>query len=388
MSPVYASKRRADEFQALVEGGGSADAPLGDLLVLVESLRAVEHAAPRPEFSTTLRERLMAAAETELAAGTVDARLTVPTRRTKRERRIAAAVGGLALVGASSGLAAAAQTSLPGDPLYPLKRAIENAQTGLTMGDEAKGATLLSNAQDRLDELNRLAARGDDEATVSQTLDDFSTQATEASDLLLADYAESGHASSITELRDFTGSSLDSLADLAPQLDGSAHGALVHAADVLTRIDAEAERACPTCGGQGIGDLPAILASARTTTPSPTTPPSSSHSGEVVSAGATQGGSATGGGGKTGAKPSTSAPSTGAASGSGDPLQQLDETVTGDNTGTGSSTTGGGSSGSGSSNLPIPGLPTSTDTSSGDPIGGLGDAIGDGTSGVGDTLKP
>ena len=386
MSPVYASKRRADEFQSLVEHQGlseTAEAQLGDLLLLVESLRDIEPVMPRADFSTSLRERLMIAAETELVPGSPAAKLAMPPRRTKRERRIAAAVGGLALVGATTGLAAAAQTALPGDPLYPLKRAIENAQTGLTMGDQAKGATLLSNAQDRLDELTKLTARGDDQAAMSQTLTDFTDQATQASDLLLADYAQSGHASSIAELRDFTATSLDSLADLAPQVDGDAHDALIHAASVLTQIDAAAERACPTCGGAGITDLPAILTQGGLVTPTPssvTAPGSALTSGNTADAkGTTKDGKDGGTQGGSIALPSDDS-STGTSQ---DPLTGLGNAVTGGGDGSTSTSDGG----SGSSLLPaLPG--SSTDTSTSDPLGDLGDAVDGTVSGVGDALTP
>lgn len=385
MSPVYASKRRADEFQALVEHqrlSETADAQLGDLLLLVESLRDIEPVVPRADFSTSLRERLMVAAETELVPGSPALKLAMPPRRTKRERRIAAAVGGLALVGASTGLAAAAQTALPGDPLYPLKRAIENAHTGLSMGDQAKGATLLSSAQDRLDELTKLTARGDDQDAMSQTLVDFTDQATQASDLLLADYAQSGHASSIAELRDFAATSLDALADLAPQVDGEAHDALIRAAGVLTQIDAAAERACATCGGAGISDLPAILTQGGLVTPTPssvTFPSGTFTSSNTASgAGSTKQGK---GGKKDGA---IALPSAGSSTGtSDDPLTGLGNAVTGDGDGSKSGSNGGSGGGL------LPGLSgPSAGASTGDPLGDVGDAVDDAVSGVTGGLTP
>jgi len=387
MSPVYASKRRADEFQALVDHqrlSETADAQLGDLLLLVESLRDVEPVVPSANFSTSLRQRLMVAAETELVPGSPAAKLAMPPRRTKRERRIAAAVGGLALVGATSGLAAAAQTALPGDPLYPLKRAIENAHTGLTMGDQAKGTTLLSSAQDRLDELTALTARGDDQDAISQTLVDFTDQATQASDLLLADYAQSGHASSVAELRDFAATSLDALANLAPQVDGDAHDALIHAAGVLTQIDAAAERACAQCGGAGISDLPAILTQGGLVTP---TPSSVTLPGGTFTSTNTASGKGSTKQGKGGKKDGAIAlPSAGSTSGTGttdDPLTGLGNAVTGGGDGSTSTSNGG----SGSSLLPGLSGP-SAGASTGDPLGGLGDAVDGTVSGVGDALKP
>ena len=153
MSPVFSARKRADEFDTLVEAAASGrsvdDARFGDLLELVGTLREAPHVEARPEFVADLRERLMTAAATELspvtpAAASTHERLTVAPRRTARERRLAVAVGGLAIVGASTSMAMAAQSALPGDVLYPLKRAMENAHTGVSVGDSSKGTTLLA----------------------------------------------------------------------------------------------------------------------------------------------------------------------------------------------------------------------------------------------------
>ena len=58
-------------------------------------------------------------------------------------------------------MAVAAQSALPGDALYPVKRAIENAETGFQVSDDAKGQHLLAHAAGRLDEVDELASQGD-----------------------------------------------------------------------------------------------------------------------------------------------------------------------------------------------------------------------------------
>ena len=112
---------------------------------------------PRPEFVADLRSRLMAEAETALVPTDVS-RLQLPARRTGRERRIAAVVGGLAIVGATTSVAVASQSALPGESLYPIKRVIESAHTGLSVGEARKGSTELANASSRLDEVAALTA--------------------------------------------------------------------------------------------------------------------------------------------------------------------------------------------------------------------------------------
>jgi hypothetical protein len=159
-------------------------------------------------------------------------------------------------------MSVAAQSALPGDTLYPLKRGIENAQTGFSIGDAGKGTTLLANASTRLDEISRLARDGggdDHPAAVADTLDDFTEQATEAADLLLAAYADKGDAADVTRVRTFTSTSMRSLADLDGQLPESAEDEWVHAVTTLVRIDDQARLACPTCEGTDLSELTPTL---------------------------------------------------------------------------------------------------------------------------------
>jgi hypothetical protein len=269
MSPVFASRRRADEFDAVVEGASvrppsdsSSDGRYDDLLVLVGALRAVPEPEVRPDFVADLRARLVAEAEAMPARAETTAqvdrlRLRTPDPgrvRNPRERRAAIALGTAALVAATATMSVAAQSALPGDVLYPLKRGLENAHAGISLGDEGKGRTLLSSASTRLDELTRLAQAGDDQdpAAIADTLDDFTQQATDASDHLLAAYAERGDEGAVTDLRTFTAASMKSLADLDGQLPESAEDEWVHAVTTLVRIDDEARLACPTCQGPGL----------------------------------------------------------------------------------------------------------------------------------------
>jgi hypothetical protein len=264
MTPVFAARRRADEFAALVEApstGGPRDARYDDLLQLVGTLRVTAPVTPRPEFVADLRQRLMTAADTALVPDDTE-RLTLPPRRSARERRIAVAVGGFALVGATTSMAMAAQSALPGDVLYPVKRAMESAQTGISFGEGEKGAALLANASGRLDEVSALSSGADaqDTIAIADTLDVFADQAGKASDLLLADYAENGHQGSVSELRDFTAASLAQLTALEPVVPDAAQDELFRAAQVLLDIDAAARRACPACAGSGITEIPPVFA--------------------------------------------------------------------------------------------------------------------------------
>ncbi len=264
----FTAQRRAEEFDAYVEGSstpGASDTHATELLELVGALRATPQVSARPEFVASLREQLMAEAATALVPDDLS-RLILPQRRPTRERRVAAIVGSLAIVGATTSLAVASQSALPGDSLYPIKRAIEQAHTGLSVGEGSKGSTMLASASDRLDEVDALARQGGlgDEARIADTLNAFTDQATQASDLLLADYAHSGSASSIARLRDFASTSLGQLAALEPLVPADARDELIRAAGVLTTIDTEAALRCPDCGGLGIDSIPPVLAAGET----------------------------------------------------------------------------------------------------------------------------
>lgn len=263
----FTAQRRADEFNTLVEGRStSADPASGavrdaDLLELVGAMRAVPEVHARPEFVTDLRALLMAEAETALVPADTS-RLRLPDRQPRRERRVAAIVGGIAIVGATTSVAVAAQSALPGETLYPIKRVIEGAHTGLSVGEGSKGSTVLANASDRLAEVDALTRQDDAAADlrVAGTLATFTDQATQASDLLLADYAHSGDESSIVTLRDFAASSLERLAALEPLVPVDARDELIRAARAVEAIGAEAALRCPSCGGASIDTIPPALA--------------------------------------------------------------------------------------------------------------------------------
>lgn len=271
MTPVFTARKRAEEFAALLEdsssAGGFPNARYAEFIEIVGALRETPQVQARPEFVANLRDALMSAADTALVpspAQTVNDRLTITPRRTARERRLAVAVGGFAIVGATTSMAMAAQSALPGDALYPLKRAIENAHTGFSVDDGTKGTTLLSNASGRLDEVDAMSRNGAvdaGEATqIAQTLATFTEQASQASELLISDFENTGHQGSIAELRDFTADSMASLTALQALVPDQARAALIKAAQVLTQIDTQALDLCPSCGGEGITQIPPAFA--------------------------------------------------------------------------------------------------------------------------------
>ncbi|QSR24619.1 hypothetical protein CFH99_03170 [Nocardioides aromaticivorans] len=254
--------RGAEEFDALVSGRAGDGAEHAELLELVAALRSVPPVTARPEFVSSLRTQLVAAAERAPAVAQDDlaARLTPRQRRGSRERRIAALVGGFAVVSATGSMAMAAQDSLPGDVLYPVKRAIENAQTNLQSDNAGKADSLLSHAEARLEEVQELTARDADSDVIASTLQDFTDQTTQASELALDDFSQTGKTDGIADLRAFAADSMDVLGALGPLVPEELRSPLITATQTVRQVDAAAWEACPTCADGGIAELPDIAA--------------------------------------------------------------------------------------------------------------------------------
>jgi hypothetical protein len=267
MTPAFSARRRADEFEALLSR--PSDAPLterdaarfAELLDVVSDLRTLPPVAARPEFVASLREQLMAEADTALVPQPLTpARLAMPITSRPRQRRVAVLLGGAALAGAATTMAVAAQTALPGESLYAVKRGLESAELRFASDDAARGRALLAQAARRLTELEELAAgdaRGRDEL-VPDTLDTFTRQSTDGVSSLLASYDATGQQRDAQHARDFTTASLQRLDELEEQLPESARDELLAAGRTLTDLDYDVSAACPTCSG-GVTTTPDFL---------------------------------------------------------------------------------------------------------------------------------
>ena len=271
MTSAFSVRRRADEFEALLSRG--TDATLSDreaaqfaaLIALVADLRAVPQVTPRAEFVSSLRESLMAEADTVLLRQpAAPQRLAMPATTRPRDRRVATLLGGAALIGATATMAVAAQTSLPGESLYGVKRGIESAQVRLAGDDAARGRTLLAQAGTRLTELEELSAGGGTEQLIPDTLDTFTEQSGEGVRSLLTAYSASGSDADVQAAREFTSTSMERLEALQGELPASASDELLAAGRTLTDLDIEISTACGLCPGELTSTPDFVLSSAPT----------------------------------------------------------------------------------------------------------------------------
>jgi len=263
MSTLLPAKRRAERFAALVDATSStvADEPYAPLLEVVGTLRAAaeEGPAPRADYVADLRSRLMAEADTALVPS--DARLVLPQRHptTRKHNRFTAAVAGLVLVGSGAGLAVAAQSSAPGDGLYPLKRGLEQVGERLNLSDAGRGRDLLGQATARLGEVDTLLERDAPDDQVAATLRSFTSTAGDGANVMFRAYQRNGDDDDIATVRDFASTEMGVLTDLSAKAPSSLQSDFAEAAHLLSDLDRQATTLCDDCGPHGPLALPARL---------------------------------------------------------------------------------------------------------------------------------
>ncbi|QIX28156.1 hypothetical protein ncot_17345 [Nocardioides sp. JQ2195] len=287
MISLLPAQRRAEEFAELVEKDADqlsddVRARHRDLLAAVSAMRSVEAPAPRPEFVTELRSQLMA--EAEVALSQIDRKLALPTHpRSRRDRRLAIVGGIVALLGATTSVAVAAQGSLPGDTLYPVKRAIEGVQSSLSISEGARAETALEQASGRLAEVEALARQVDAENAnqLPSTLDDFTDQAESGADLVLDHYGDDADIEPVNELRTFVSSSMAKLVSLDALLPAAATDSLNRAARVLSDINDRITSVCPDCGASVLEVPTRLVLALRTSDTGPLVSPTQAPAAEI-----------------------------------------------------------------------------------------------------------
>ncbi len=251
MTPLFPAQRAAEEFDQVLTG--TADTAVADryaeLFDAVEQLRAIPEVTPRAEFVGDLRARLMTAAESELVVVPAAVRSLPEERTRRRNRRLGTLAASLVVVGGTAGMAAAANGSLPGETLYPIKRGIEQVTAAARFDDASQGKALLGQATTRLEEVRALQAQGTaDPDLVAETVDAFNRAADEGSAKLFTSYQAGGDQADINAVRDFTATQMADVDDLSASADTVTDDLLLGAADTLADIDQQARALCGVCG--------------------------------------------------------------------------------------------------------------------------------------------
>ncbi len=265
MTPLSPARRHAEAFAIAVDNRASkVDSRYADLLSCVDVLREQEILAPRADFVSDLRLRLMDAADTMLLPAGAELAPVIPlvAPPNSRQRRLSVAAAAFVVIGGSAGVAAAAENALPGDALYPIKRGIEGAQVSLNSSDSGKGQDLLRQASTRLDEIDGLLAGHESADKINTTLSSFQRSAASGADLLFVAYQRDGDPQNITRLRAVLGSQLAQLDSLAAEAPEDSQQAFEAARALLSDLDQQASVLCGTCGPAGISERYTSVASA------------------------------------------------------------------------------------------------------------------------------
>lgn len=249
----------AEALARLLETGpaddGEGDVELRALAALARSLDTPS-GRPDPAFKAELRAVLVEEARAQAALAPrllprVRNRWAATIERWRYSTRLAA--GGLAAAVALSsggGVAIAAERSLPDGPLYGVKLALDEVRATLTFDDVARGERHLDNAQERVEEAERVVALGDERAA-ADALRASATSARKGAAVLIRSWQERGDERIVERLSVFAEAQRQRVASLARALDGDAADAARGSLVVLERIEARlvAIGACGPCPG-------------------------------------------------------------------------------------------------------------------------------------------
>ena len=232
-SPVF-DRRRSERFAELLDAASGRrrhhrrtdlDGELATLVRLAGRVGTVPGPEPGAEFRTGLRSMLLSTIDREgigVTAGEMAAQAAkraalagktqkvrqvgvAGTGRTRAAVLIGVTAGALAL----SGVSAASTDSLPGDPLYQVKRSSERAQVALAGSDQSRGQLYLEFALSRLKEARRV-----DAVHLSDVLSDMNRETVNGVYLLTSAAVQRGDAGALKALDRFVSQQRLSLSEL------------------------------------------------------------------------------------------------------------------------------------------------------------------------------
>ena len=208
-----------------------------ELLEFGERLSHYAKVAPRREFREELRSYLLTAPVTVESPR----RSPVGWSRVFALRPALAAILVLVLLAAAGGGAAAA-TSLPGDPAFALKRAVEDVQVTLATDDVARLNTLVTQSDRRLADLETLVSRRS--AAVGTGTDEYAAAVTridEAVSRVVALPASSEREAALARASAASTDHLARLQALAARLPDAAQRGIQRAIEVQQRVHGKSD---------------------------------------------------------------------------------------------------------------------------------------------------
>ena len=250
------------------------------LAALGDRLRGIARSVePRPEFRSSLRTSLVMEASTALVPDPNQPVPPVSTSRVLPRRRMVIATALVATSLGLGGMASASASALPGEALYPIKRATEQVELTFHRDLADRGAFQLELAERRLREARELSERGDADLAAESVREFEETAAAGTADLMTS-FREDDTRAGLVVLNRFTTRTEVLLSTLAAQLPPEATAAVDDARESLATIADRSEQMCPTCdAGSGGGASPPpgsdYSADPGSSAPEPDIPPSS-----------------------------------------------------------------------------------------------------------------
>lgn len=258
---------------------GTGDEAL--LVALGKRLRDIAGSVePRADFKSSLRTSLLMEAETALVPA--PGQPTVPraqVRAIPRRRMVIATT----LVATSLGLgsmASASASALPGEALYPVKRATEQVELTFHRDPADRGAFQLELAERRLEEARALSERGPEFAELAaESVREFEEAAAAGTADLMDAYREDNTLTAMVVLNRFTERTDEALGVLESRLPDDATAAVDDARERIEAIARNSEELCPNCGdgpssADGTDSVDAAPEPAPEPEPEPAAPPS------------------------------------------------------------------------------------------------------------------
>lgn len=245
-------QERIEELARLLDGEVTerASSEAQKLLVLASAVRdnAPELVRPTPAFRAELRHQLIeevAQAQVGLLDRVRDA-VWERTARWRHSAKVATASATASLMIGTAGAAAAAQSALPGDLLYPLKQATESVRLALAGSPEQTARLQLALAEERMEEIDA----GLTELTATQLIDALARmdEHTEAgAEDLLAVFDAAPSQALLDELRGFTTRQRSELSSVVGDLPLEAVPFADRSLELLRRIDVQAALSAAAC---------------------------------------------------------------------------------------------------------------------------------------------
>ena len=247
--PAFRNQRAIEELDQLL-AAGVEEGELGRLVTLARTVHdsAVVH-TPDPAFRARLRAELLQlqpVAHATLADRLRDASQRVSTSTVRALRAATASAVAATMVG-TAGVAAAAESAIPGDTLYSVKELVEATRLLLADSGAPDGRLHLAFARERLEELEAGSGRLTDDQIVDLLHRMDASSIAGAEELLTA--ATTATTSELLSLvADFTDEQTRRLEAVARDLPAFAAPFLADSFENLRRIDLQVEAlANPEC---------------------------------------------------------------------------------------------------------------------------------------------